>query len=167
MGGEDVDEACADDACAGDGAERQATAPPACLVVGMQDAAAYHRDLLPLSLGHLAASVVEQASATGAVARGTPLSATRASRWTFPRSGAGEDEGGSARAPLWWSPLLDNVVPPEARWTMSGKDGSRGAVECWGAHEASGASLPVPAPFAPLPPYFFQGVASVTEPSLG
>jgi hypothetical protein len=141
------------------GGEDQGRAPRACLVVGMQDAAAYHRHLLPLSLGHLPACVAEQASAAAAAARGTPLSGTRTRRCTFARRASGHDqEADCASAPLWWSPLLDNVIPLEARWTMKGKDGGGRAVESWDAQEAPCGSLQVRAPRArPPAPRSFRG----------
>ena len=78
---------------------------PGCIVVGMQDAIAYRRELLPLSQTRLPASV-----------HNTALAEKEVTRCTFWRRAVAELD--DADAPRWWSPLLDNVIPLEARWTM-------------------------------------------------
>jgi len=96
------------------------------IVVGMQDGEAYHRQLLPLTLE-------ETRSPTPLLCGDGDTGAGRESGGEVPRGGSrftfkkeaifGDDIG-----PKWWSPLLNNVIPPEASSTMKECVGGRGSI---------------------------------------
>ena len=88
---------------------------------GFQNDEAHRRQLLPLMLGDVHASVPSHDSTRGAPGGGRQGNG----RFTFRYHAApGSSDGG----PRWWSPLLDNLIPPEASSTMKA-EASAGSID--------------------------------------
>jgi len=94
------------------------------IVVGMQDGDAYHRHLLPLTLEATRSPTPPLCGNDDARLAGRDdggRAPGRGNRFTFQKEAKfGEDMG-----PKWWSPLLDNVIPPAASSTMKTEEGGR------------------------------------------